>query len=266
VIGYALALAHVTLAADLPQKVLATPPVHPPTRTGFYLGVNAGWVGAADGTQQLSGTDTASGGLGFLLSSGFIPSAFNLRPDGFIGGGQIGYNWQVSNWLFGLEADFDGTKLKGTQSERALAPFVASTYTQTLTHELEWLATVRARIGLTWEQLLLYGTGGLAVGHTGIGLSAFDVIVPLPGLDASTFNDQTGAGWTIGGGVEWLFRPQWSLKAEYLHVDLGTASPTISYAYVVFNQPNITNNSTLTARINERYDIARVGLNYHFSP
>jgi len=226
--------------------------------------LNAGWVGAANGTGRLTGTDTDDGGLGFLLRAGHIPAAFNLAPDGFIGGFQIGHNWQFSNWVLGLEGDFDGSSLNGTQTLRGLDPVFTPNYSQSLTRELDWLATLRGRVGMTLlGQMLLYGTGGLAVGQTKIGFSSVDLIDPLPPLNASSSSDKIRTGWTAGGGVEWKLSPQWSVKAEYLHVDLGTDSRTVSYPYVLLIN-NSFNNSTLTVQVKERYDLARLGLNFRF--
>jgi len=230
--------------------------------TGPYIGLNAGWVGADSRSAPLGGTDNGPGGLGTLLSTGLIPSAFDLKPNGFIGGGQIGYNWQFSNWVFGFEGDFDGTSLKRTQTQLGYFPLITTNYSQTLTRELEWLATVRGRVGVTWAHVLFYGTAGLAVGQTKIGLTAIDLIDPVPPLNASSTNNNIQAGWTIGGGAEWKLSPQWSLKAEYLYVDLGAKSSTVPYAYS-FGFVGI-NNSSLTVRIKEQYNIARAGVNLSF--
>jgi outer membrane immunogenic protein len=108
--------------------------------------------------------------------------------------------------------------------------------------------------------LLLYGTGGLAYGETKVG-SAFICALcsPPPGTQPGTANQSsfTSFGWTIGAGVEWRFAPAWSVKAEYLYVDLGSQSTTITYNYG-------TNTSSLTSTVSERDNVVRFGVNYLF--
>ena len=250
-------------AADLPMKA---PPYFPPMAapsnwTGWYIGANAGWVGSASDTINNTGTDTGAGGLGTGITSGAIPTSTNLGYDGFIGGGQIGYNWQINNWVFGLEGDFDGASAKAnsTIGPITIPGFVPQT--TTYSRELDWLATVRGRVGFTaTPDLLLYATGGLAVGQTKIGNSFIcPTCVPAASTEATTVNTttDTSAGWTVGAGLEWMFAPNWSVKAEYLYVDLGNHDSTITYTYGA-------NTSTLTSSVNETMHIARAGINYHF--
>lgn len=111
--------------------------------------------------------------------------------------------------------------------------------------------------------LLLYATGGLALGQTELSSSAFCSTCTPPSFTQPNTTNQitkTSAGWTVGAGAEWVFTPRWSLKAEYLYVDLGNNSSTISYAYPV----PATNNSTLTSTVHNYENIVRGGINYHF--
>jgi opacity protein-like surface antigen len=94
------------MAADMPLK--APPP--PPTWTGLYWGVNVGWIGGSEYNITNTGTDTGPSGLGTALAIGVIPRTIGVGHNGFIGGGQIGYNWQIDpSWVWGVEADFQGT-------------------------------------------------------------------------------------------------------------------------------------------------------------
>ncbi|MGA2129870.1 MAG: porin family protein, partial [Xanthobacteraceae bacterium] len=97
------------LAADLPAPAYKAPAVAPFANnwTGFYVGGNAGWVGSANRTGTNAGTDTGAGGLGSVLAGGGLPASFDVPSSGFLGGGQIGYNWQINTWVVGLEADAD---------------------------------------------------------------------------------------------------------------------------------------------------------------
>jgi len=248
-----------SFAADMAVKA---PPVVAPTCVwcGWYIGANAGWVGSAGGNFSNTGTDTGGGGLGTVLAAGALPGSVSNSVNGFIGGGQVGYNWQTGNWLVGLEADFDGVSAKSTTTVVFPGvPFVP--FTTTYAHQLDWLSTVRGRVGvLASPNFLLYATGGLAIGEVKTG-NAF--ICPTCGPPASTepstvnTDTTTRVGGTVGAGAEWMFAPKWSLKAEYLYAELGRTNSTITYTYGVAT-------STLTSSIRNSFNIARAGVNYHF--
>src|SRR5262249_42806345 len=132
--------------------------------TGLYWGVNAGWIGGSEYDITNTGTDTGVGGLGTALAVGAIPGVVSVSHSGFIGGGQIGYNWQTySNWVWGIEADFQGNTAIGSTGAASLFGPVTTVYK----YELDDLGTVRARVGwLSSPNLLWYGTAGLAYGET----------------------------------------------------------------------------------------------------
>jgi outer membrane immunogenic protein len=241
-----------SMAADIaPYDRVPPPPVL--GWTGFYVGANVGWAGAAD-TIVNTGNYTGSGGFSTLLTVGAIPGALTMTNTGFIGGGQIGYNWQVwPNWVLGIEADFQGVDAKGSNALTFLGSPGFASITTAYSRELDSLGTLRGRFGYLWfPSLLFYGTGGLAVGQNKIGASAACATCQAAG---STSN--TSVGWSLGGGAEWRFAPAWSVKAEYLYVDFGLHSNTISYTYA-------GNATTLTNTIRERDNIVRFGVNYMF--
>jgi outer membrane immunogenic protein len=257
----AIGFTSIASAADMPVKApvyKVAPAIAAPNWAGWYIGANAGWVGSADNTITNTGTDTGTHGLGSSIG-GEIPAAIDLGYSGFIGGGQLGYNWQAGNWVYGLEADFDGASAKSSISipdPPTLSGLIAPVTTNA-TRELDWLGTFRGRIGITpAAPFLLYATGGLAVGKHQLGIG---VVAPAAAPPANLFNQtsSTSAGWTIGAGAEWMFAPHWSLKAEYLYVDLGNISSTINYAYGA-------NTSSLTATVRDTMNIVRGGINYHF--
>ena len=171
-----------------------------------------------------------------------------------VGGGQIGYNFQAGAWLFGLETDIQWSSAdKTTSVSTAVVNFAPQTFAYTRT--LDWLGTFRGRLGyLVTPQFLLYGTGGLAYGHTKF---QNNYICPTCGALANVFGEtsDTRSGWTAGGGVEWMFLPQWSLKVEYLYVDLGEIGPI---------ETSQTGFGTLISTVNDRMNIVRGGINYHF--
>jgi outer membrane immunogenic protein len=139
---------------------------------------------------------------------------------------------------------------------------VSGSGTTTLSRQLDWLATARGRVGYTvTPTFLMYGTGGLAVGHTNMGSAITDPLGAPPPESEPTTNltsTNTAAGWTAGAGAEWLFAPRWSVKAEYLYVDLGRHSNTLTYTY------GGGNTSTLTSTVKDISSIVRAGINYHF--
>ncbi|MDE2376533.1 MAG: porin family protein, partial [Bradyrhizobium sp.] len=164
-VGMAAALslfASGAMAADLAARpYVKAPPVAAAVYgwTGFYVGGNVGYSwGRARNTETISNFAT-----GAALFTGTSSNDVN----GVIGGGQIGYNWQMQNWLFGLEADFQGSGEKGSSNLVCVGCNDNGTdITSTLTQKLTWFGTFRGRVGvLVTPSVLLYGTGGLAYGE-----------------------------------------------------------------------------------------------------
>jgi outer membrane immunogenic protein len=264
-----IALASVALivpamAADLspaPRPVYKAPPPPPPawSWTGFYIGSNFGWIGSSSNNITNTGTDSGTAGLGSYLAIGAVPGSVGTSHSNFIGGGQIGYNWQwTPNWVVGLETDFAAIASPSTTVISAFPGNAALLPAQSgFARALDDLGTVRAKVGyLTGPAWLWYATGGLAYGETKLA-TAFACAACTPAANVSSLTDNWQVGWTVGAGVEWRFAPQWSVKAEYLYVDLGSISNTIGYAY----GPNA---SSLTSTYNERDNIVRAGINYKF--
>jgi outer membrane immunogenic protein len=250
------ALVMPAMAADIPPDFRL--PLQPPFLgwTGLYIGANAGWIGSWQHNLNNYGTDTGPRGLGVALNLGAIPGIVTMTGNGFLGGGQIGYNWRVeANWVLGLEADFDGASAKSNATFPGTVAVLP--ITTVYNRELDSLGTLRARAGyLSSPGLLWYLTGGLAYGQTKFGTAAVcPTFAPPCSGSAALSSSSTSVGWTFGGGSEWQFLPGWSVKAEYLYVDLGSQSNTITYNYGPFN-------SSLTSRIREQDQIVRVGFNY----
>jgi outer membrane immunogenic protein len=201
-------------AADLPVK--AAPAYVTPAPVSIWAG---GYVGANLGYGWGRAEATVNGVTG------------SQDLDGVIGGGQIGYNWQwASPLVLGIEADFQGS---GQKHDTVIGA-------ATITNSISWFATLRGRIGYAPSNWMIYATGGLAYGE-------FRSEATLNGVNANI--SDTRAGWTAGGGVEWMFAPKWSAKLEYLYIDTGSFDSTV--AGVPF-----------TGRLND--NIVRVGVNYHF--
>ena len=264
------------LAADLPVRTYTKAPayVEPGYNwSGFYIGGNAGygWGRAAtDGTQ--TGTQSVSEFVAFsgVLRAGFpvvtplatTPVTGRANVNGFIGGGQAGYNWQRGTWLFGLETDIQGSGERGSSDVCLVAGCAIGTGLFTANYKLDWFGTARGRVGfLPTDRVLLYATGGLAYG----GVSATAPLIPLSW-------GSTRAGWTVGAGAEVAIDRHWSVKLEYLYMDLGdvgSGSTTTTNVVTQLGVPvrfNTVTTTTLTSAFNTRFtdNILRVGVNYRF--
>jgi len=212
VVGVASVIAGPALAADLPVKAPAykAPAVAPVfSWTGWYIGANAGF-GFGENTNT-----AAFSNYGFVVVGDPFP---NLSPRGFIGGGQIGYDWQVTNWVFGVVADFQGADIKDS------ATVIAPDAIKSLSEKLDFLGTVRGRLGWAVDNWLFYGSGGFAYGDVHTALSVTET---FPGGEAAAASkSETRSGWAAGGGINYAITPNWIVGVDYIHYDLGNTSLT----------------------------------------
>jgi len=257
-------LAASAMAADLtPPPALPPPP--PPLWTGFYIGINAGYEWENSQSVDVLTVPVAAD----PAFAGLANASLHSQQNGFIGGGQIGYNYQFANsWVVGLEADLDGLATSHrTESVATFGTVGGASVTTGInaSKNIDYLGTVRGRIGyLVIPTLLVFGDGGLAYGGVSTGLSIVQTSdAGLLGVAAGYPRTNAQVGWTAGGGVEWMFMPNWSAKVEYLYYNLGTvtnssflnavsASPLFSYAW-----------SQAKAQYNG--NVVRAGINYHFN-
>ena len=227
--------------------------------TGLYVGAAAGYGWGSSSSTIVPNAVEGPGGIGAGDPvNGPLPS--NPRYNGFVGGGEVGYNARFGNFVAGLEADLSYSALHGSNTATG-APFIGGIFSTTLDARLNWFGTVRGRLGvLASNDLLVYATGGFAYGNAKTTATATN----LNGCDFFNrycLSGSTGgvsAGWAAGAGLEYAAAPGWTVKAEYLHIDLGERSVTFYDAH----EPG----GALTATATTRADIVRVGLNYHFSP
>ena len=192
------------------------------TWTGFYLGGNAGY-GWGHGETEFNPRPDA------VTFFDLQPTTLSPDPDGFIGGGQVGFNWQANKWfVLGIESDFQGTDMEDHSSESPIirnngTPFpVADSFI--FAHErMQWLGSTRARLGISpWCRWLFYATGGVAYGNVDYSANTnFNNGITYP----VNFTE-TKVGWTVGGGLEYAINNHWTVKAEYLHYDLGDEDRT----------------------------------------
>jgi outer membrane immunogenic protein len=233
-----LGAAQTAVAADLPARPVYKAPAAMPLAynwSGFYIGANIGYGWG----------DSKSGLVDFYdpAFAGSIPG-HSYDMNGVIGGGQIGYNQQFGNTVFGLEADFSGTGMKGSVTDPVFG--------YTATSSIDWLSTVRGRLGLTFDRSMVYATGGVAIGRVKNKLD------DIYGADViTTTSTTTHVGWTIGAGIETVLSPNWSVRAEYLYVDLGSENNN-------HYEPNPPGWSQISYDSSVTASIARVGVNYKF--
>jgi outer membrane immunogenic protein len=259
-------------AADLPLRP-ATPAVAVFSWTGLYIGGN---VGGHWGSDSLT---TVSNPVGFPPPTNTNIDALTpvaLKPQGVMGGFQIGYNWQVSDFVVGLEGDANW--LGGAASRHLVFPFATGQPVPAVGSFMDnatgarFVGTIRPRVGFTIDHLLLYATGGVAFGSVKTTDSfCNNGCAPLVGNFASGGGIATKVGWTAGAGAEWAISNSWSIKAEYLYVNLGSFNDSIPgsancerFFNAGFGFPSPNCNITTSHKYTD--NIARVGVNYHFNP
>jgi outer membrane immunogenic protein len=252
--GAALLFAGPAVAADLAVQepvykapVYKAPPPAPVYWTGCYVGATAGGV---------SGRSDVSWAPDFSNAELTGQTAASLRSTSFTGGGEAGCNYQVNTWLVvGVEADGEYTGLGSAKTGvvNTTNPPLASPFTESFSSR--WLATVRGRVGVASGQWLFFASGGAAFANSTFSDAITFPTGPTNSSTTAATSSGTITGWTAGGGIEWLFSPHWSLKAEYLHVDFGTRS---------FLGINSQSSSTILFNHTLTEEIGRVGVNYHF--
>jgi outer membrane immunogenic protein len=267
------------LAADMAVKAPPPPPVPVYSWTGWYVGLNAGGGWQRGEIDNSLAPGSCPGFVPTFCPKLFpffspFPGEFDTDPSGFIGGGQIGYNYQTAGAVWGIEADFQGANITGSASAAVATPITflgadVLTLTGTGSEKIDWFGTLRGRLGWTLTpSLLVYATGGLAYGNVKTSASFSGAILNDPAGTTAGSNSisqsDTRAGFTVGGGFEWMFAPQWSAKAEYLYYDLGTVTLNQTLTMVASFQPTATIGTNIQSVAHYNGSIARAGINYHF--
>lgn len=230
-------------AADLPARaapppIIAAAPIF--TWTGFYVGVNAGY-----------GWNTNSNSTVFVPGVGFVDNGGG-SDGGFVGGGQIGYNYQIGSFVIGAEADIQWADIGGNDNGLFVpgVGFVANN-----NGSFDWFGTVRARVGVAFDRFLVYATGGFAYANGG---NNGGCIVGNVAVACGNGGDNTG--WTVGGGVEWALPVNWfgssavtfGVEGLYVNLDQGNNN-------AVFNNVAFANGSD-----NLEFGVVRAKLNFKF--
>jgi outer membrane immunogenic protein len=226
-------------AADIGRMPTKAPPAMAPVPvenwTGVYVGGNAGYSwGRTDLNYNFDGAPAAR---------------TTLDPNSFLGGGQIGFNWQLGTLVLGVEGDLawrHGTDAATFTSGNVFGDFAS------FSTEQNWVGTVRPRVGFAADHWLFYGTGGVAFGDLKHAYTE-----TRPGVLTRTASDsETKAGWTAGGGVEYAFTNQWSLGVEYLYMDFGSST---------LAQPVTGPVPPSSASFDDKSHALRAKLNYKFN-
>jgi outer membrane immunogenic protein len=219
-------------AADLAVKAPIMPPPPVANWTGWYIGAHAGaaW-------QNLNATNADA-----------YAAFSHIDGSSFIGGGQIGYNWQHGNAVFGVEGDISGLTSGPT--------WTRANGTKSISTKTNWLSTIRLRTGLALGDTMVYATGGLAIGQVNDSQRVCD---GTSDPHCTKSDSSTRLGWTVGGGVEHMWDQHWTVGLEGLFVDLGRKT-------VANPDPNASasSNARKNTVFSHQLVIGRVKLNYKF--
>ena len=229
-------LAAPALAADLrmPVKAPVTYAPAPFNWSGCYIGVQGGGAwGRSRHINRVAGVDAS------------ITNIYDV--DGALVGPTLGCNFQIAGgFVFGVEGDWSWSSKEG--GAFGIPPFATTVFNETREH---WLATIRGRLGFTWDRVMIYATGGGAFAE----VEARATPAPAAGI-AAISESRTRFGWTVGGGLEWAFTPNWSIKGEYLYVE---------FENVGYFDPPPAGFNNRAGGVPLHNHIARAGINYRFN-
>ena len=223
----ALMSASVSSAADIPRPAYKAPAFTPEpifTWSGFYVGVHGGY-----GWNNYTGDDPVAGS-----STG--------QAKGWLGGLQLGYNYQLGAFVLGVEGDFSFADVKWTES----ASFGGGTIDGTL--KSDYYATAAARLGYAFDRFLVYGKGGVAFTR-----DKYDITVSTGGSASGNFNR---TGWMLGAGLEYAFWDNWSAKVEYNYMHFAGIDEALDTSGGL---------TSTTANVSLNSQLVKVGLNYRFN-
>jgi outer membrane immunogenic protein len=200
-------------AADMPTKAPAYAPIAVYNWTGFYVGGQVGGGWAENTTTHVDGTTS--------FPAGTVDNT--IHDSGFLGGIYAGYNYQINQFLIGIDGDYSFASLTGSSTDVS----VVNGHVVQHSEKVKWISTVTGRIGYVMNNWLLFGKGGWA--WSGFSGDSTQTTAGGAPVDTST-SSSTRDGWTLGAGVEWGFAAHWSAKLEYDYVKFNTTNfnPTVT--------------------------------------
>lgn len=250
-----VAISAPAVAADMRMPMKAAPMVAPIfSWTGFYIG---GFVGGAVAERNAVSTEpcTVVGCVSLFTVAGVVTNNSYDLGSSFIGGGTIGYNWQMpgSQWVIGLEGEVGYLNLERSVRDinSPAAPAVGGVDSTKLG---DWYGVIAGRLGFAFDRVLVYGKGGVAFVDKSYGYS-----VVAPGINATINASDTQTTWAAGAGIEWAFAPNWSLKGEYLYIDTRETFTTAGTVTVGAATAAIANIHT-----DPGIHTGKLGVNYRF--
>jgi outer membrane immunogenic protein len=181
---------------------------------------------------------------------------------GFLAGGQIGFNWQAGNWVFGIEGQASWTNADDSHSSGALGVtcfpgggILGPIGGTTCATEMNWLGSVAGRIGYAFNNVLLYAKGGFAFAD-----EEFRVVdTPTGGnIVNAVSSEDIRTGWMVGAGLEYAFTPNWSFKVEYNYMAFGADAVTLI-------DPIFAPALNLSKEIDQQLHVVKAGINYRLN-
>lgn len=272
------------LSASLSALMAGSPALAQPVNwTGFYAGFYAGGVFGRSNSQGNSNCPTVDGGGGppggYYCDTSIAGSSANASAvsgaatgsassTGFTGGVEFGHNWQAGSFVYGIEGDFGAFKIRTSRAVSGAYPangfFAAAGDNFTVTNQAgtDWLLTARGRVGWTVSNWLLFATGGLAMSRVSVTDTFVDntVVAGYPGASGSASASKVKFGWTVGGGMEVAITKNWSVKGEYLYVDLGSLDTLTN----ITNPGAVGYANALGVSTSLTAHVARLGANFKF--
>ncbi|MGQ0684073.1 outer membrane protein [Bradyrhizobium sp.] len=267
-----LALGPAANAADVTQPAYKAASAPVANWSGIYAGIHAGW-GRTSGNPGTASLSTTGYALPVLETQNL-----DLRSNGSLFGGQLGLNWQVNpSWVIGVEGDITGTGLKGSATGAPMCGppycvFVTTVFgaSQHMAQDINWLASLRGRLGYSWGPSMVYLTGGAAWANINYSANSADAVWICNGGGGGGAGcaypaslNSTKAGWALGAGYEAMIAANWSLRAEYLYYSFGGGATTSVDGTPAAACQVATCSATYTFWGADIHT-ARVGVNYRF--
>jgi outer membrane immunogenic protein len=220
------------LASDMPTKAPLQPISRVVNWTGLYAGANIGYGWSSNDWQQFNTSGVAA-----------TPTT-NFKSDGALGGLQIGFNYQTGPVVFGIEGEYNWSKIKGSRNDITDGVHLCNP-TFACANEIDSIATVTGRVGYAWGHSLVFIKGGGAWAKEN-----HHFVKNSTGIDLAA-TSETSTGWTIGAGIEYAIWDRWSVKGEYDYIDLGKKRLTFLPTGLLID-------------INQNIHAVKLGLNYRF--